>query len=242
MPMATSREEDLAANLAAVEDRIRRACAAAGRSREEVTLIVVTKTWPAEDVRRLAALGVRDVGESRDQEARRKVEACADLGRAGLRWHFVGRLQTNKARSVAGYADVVHSVDRPALVDALARGARETRPRRLEPRGPTCLVQVSLDADPTRGGALPADVPALADRIAASDVLRLGGVMAVAPPGENPAAAFARLAAVAADVRRAHPQATVLSAGMSGDLEAAVAAGATHVRIGTAVLGSRPPR
>jgi hypothetical protein len=197
-----------------------------------VTLVVVTKTWPASDVRALVSLGVRDVGENRDQEAAPKAQACRDLD---LRWHFVGQLQTNKTRSVAEYADWVHSVDRPRLVRALAEGARRWE------RTLTCLVQVALDDDPTRGGARGADVLAVADAVAAMPELRLGGVMAVAPLDADPAAAFGRLAEIAARLVVDHPEARAVSAGMSGDLEAAVAAGATHLRVGTAVLGSRPP-
>lgn len=228
----TERRAELAANLAEVRGRIDAACRAAGRDPAEVTLIVVTKTWPADDVRLLADLGVRDVGENRDQEAAPKAAACAGLG---LRWHFVGQLQTNKAKSVVHYADVVHSVDRPHLVQALAAAA-DRAGRRVG-----CLVQVRLEPVEGRGGAAPADVLAVADRIAGAKALELLGVMAVAPLGEPPEPAFARLAEVAAAVRREHPDATWVSAGMSGDLEAAVAAGATHVRVGTAVLGRRPP-
>ncbi|WP_119729822.1 YggS family pyridoxal phosphate-dependent enzyme [Thermomonospora amylolytica] len=225
-----ARRDELAANLRTVRERIAAACAAAGRDPAEVTLVAVTKTFPASDVRLLAGLGVADVGENRDQEAAAKAAECADLP---LTWHFVGQLQTNKARSVAGYADVVHSVDRTRLVTALSSAAvRAGRTLR-------CLVQVSLDERPGRGGAAPSEVPELADLIAASDGLELGGVMAVAPLGADPAPAFARLAGVAERLRAAHPSATVISAGMSGDLEQAVACGATHVRIGTALLGGR---
>jgi pyridoxal phosphate enzyme (YggS family) len=225
-----TRAEEIAAGLAAVRARIDAACAAAGRASEEVTLVAVTKTFPASDVRLLADLGITDVGENRDQEARDKHAACADLP---LRWHFVGRLQRNKARSVASYADVVHSVDRPELVTALAAAAAASR------RAVTALVQVSLDSAPGRGGALPDDVALLADKIAAAAGLRLGGVMAVAPLDADADGAFASLAAVAAVVRDRHPDARIVSAGMSGDLEEAIRHGATHVRVGTALLGRR---
>lgn len=227
------RRAELAEGLAAVRARIAAACAAAGRAESELTLIAVTKTFPASDVRLLAGLGVTEVGENRDQEARPKAAACADLP---LTWHFVGRLQTNKARAVAGYADVVHSVDRSRLVRALSDAAvRAGRTLR-------CLVQVSLDpaeAADGRSGAAPDAVPGLADEIAAADALELGGVMAVAPLGADPRPAFTRLAAVAAELRRNHPDARIVSAGMSGDLEQAVACGATHLRVGTALLGGR---
>jgi pyridoxal phosphate enzyme (YggS family) len=229
-----SRQDELRRNLAAVWARIESACDAAGRDPGELTLVVVTKTYPAEDVRRLADLGVTDIGENRDQEAAAKHAACADLA---LRWHFVGQLQTNKAASVAAYADIVHSVDRARLVEALSRAAAQAR-RRL-----TCLVQVSLEEPPRpgRGGAPPEAVPALAESLTAASSLRLGGLMAVAPLGADPRPAYARLAALAAGLREQYPTAVIISAGMSEDLEEAVAAGATHLRIGTAVLGSRPP-
>jgi pyridoxal phosphate enzyme (YggS family) len=226
------RAAEISAGLAAVRTRVAAAARQAGRDPSDVTLVVVTKTFPATDVRLLAAQGVRDVGENRDQEAAAKAAACADLG---LHWHFVGQLQHNKARSVARYAAVVHSVDRQRLVPALQRGADEAG-RRLG-----CLVQVGLDRMTGRGGAPPAEVPDLADAVAVAPQLDLLGVMAVAPLGEDPAAAFARLAEVAAVVRARYPWAGWVSAGMSEDLEAAVAAGATHVRVGTAILGRRPP-
>jgi PLP dependent protein len=233
-----ARRAEIAANLAAVDDRIAAACSAAGRDPSEITLVAVTKTFPASDVGHLAALGIHDVGENRDQDAAGKVAECQRAGVRGLRWHFVGQLQRNKAGSVATYADVVHSVDRARLVTALDRAAA-TADRRI-----VALVQVDLRAEPHddgRGGAAPDDVAALADAVAATGHLDLGGVMAVAPMDEDPAAAFARLAQLAERLRRDHPSATVVSAGMSGDLEVAVEHGATHLRVGTALLGSRPP-
>jgi pyridoxal phosphate enzyme (YggS family) len=227
---AVNRRDELAANLADVRARIDAACTAAGRAASEVTLVAVTKTWPASDVRMLSDLGVRDVGENRDQEAAPKHEACRDLP---LRWHFVGQLQRNKARSVAAYADVVHSVDRPQLVTALDAAAGE-RGRRV-----TALVQVALDDTPDRGGVHPDHVLEVAGAVDAAAALDLGGVMAVAPLGADADDAFARLGTVAALVRAAFPAATIVSAGMSGDLEAAIRHGATHVRVGTALLGQR---
>jgi PLP dependent protein len=227
------RAAEVAASLARVRARIGAACQAAGRSSGEVTLIAITKTFPASDVRVLSSLGVRDVGENRDQEAAPKAAACADL-RDQLTWHFVGQLQTNKAASVVRYTDVIHSVDRLRLVTALGAAARKAG------RSLTCLVQVSLDDDPGRGGVREEEVPVIAAGLAGEAALELGGVMAVAPQGADPAEAFGRLADIAAQVRVAHPGATMISAGMSGDLEAAISAGATHVRIGTALLGGRP--
>ncbi|QCU77843.1 YggS family pyridoxal phosphate-dependent enzyme [Citricoccus sp. SGAir0253] len=249
------RGRELAARLAAVRERIAAATAAAGR--EDVPeLVVVTKFHPAEDVLRLAALGVRDVGENRDQEARAKAAATAGaLAGTPLRWHFIGQLQSNKAKYVVRYAAAVHSVDRGSLVDALSAAmVREQERRRRageDGREPLdCLVQVDLDDRPeaerpsgigARGGAAPAEVPALAERIAAAEGLRLRGVMAVAPLGLDPVPAFRRLAGIAADLAGRYPGATWVSAGMSQDLEQAVAAGATHLRVGTDVLGPRPP-
>lgn len=227
-----SRRQELAANLRDVRARIIAAAEAAGRDPAEVTLVAVTKTWPASDVALLAELGVTDVGENRDAEAAPKHLACRELP---LRWHFVGQLQRNKARSVTAYADVVHSVDRLELVHALDRHASEHGRRLL------ALVQVALDDAPGRGGAPTSAVLDLAAAVAAAGAVALGGVMAVAPLQGDPDAAFARLSRVAAEVRAAHPTATIVSAGMSGDLEAAVRHGATHVRIGTALLGPRGP-
>nr|WP_246297218.1 YggS family pyridoxal phosphate-dependent enzyme [Janibacter cremeus] len=220
--------------MAAVEERIERACRDAGRPREDVHLIVVTKFFPRSDLDLLADLGVTDIGENREQEASAKL---ADGGTPrGVRAHFIGQLQSKKAGAVSRWADVVHSVDRSKIVGALARGAH-TAGREL-----TALIQVDLDPDPAgrRGGAQPADVPALAEEIVGSDSLRLGGLMAVAPLGGDPDEAFARLSALAQRLREDHPRADRISAGMSGDLEAAVRHGATHLRVGTAILGVRP--
>lgn len=236
--MSDERSAELAANLADVRARVEAACLAHDRDPAQITLIVVTKTWPSDDVRRLASLGVHDVGENRDQEAAPKAADTEDLD---LRWHFVGQLQTNKAASVARYADVVHSVDRVSLITALDKGAAKAG-RRLR-----CLIEVDLtEGVQGRGGAAPAEVASLAHAVAATEHLDLAGVMGVAPldPQDQPtasAAAFARLAAISAEVRREHPDATVVSAGMSEDLEEAIAAGATHLRVGSAVLGTRPP-
>ena len=239
------RASELAGNLRALRARIAAACDAAGRSADEITLIAVTKTFPASDVRLLAALGITDIGENRDQEAAPKAAECADL-RPPLRWHFVGQLQVNKCASVVRYAEVVHSVDRPRLIHALGTRARAAG------RVITCLIEVNLEAGQHgpgteagsssgtgRGGALPADVPALASAVVSEDGLVLGGVMAVAPLGEPARPAFSRLREVADIVRSAHPGAMMISAGMSGDLEEAIAEGATHVRVGTALLGGR---
>jgi pyridoxal phosphate enzyme (YggS family) len=227
-----ARRAQLAASLAEVGERIERACAEAGRPAGAVTLTAVTKTYPASDVLLLAGLGVTDVGENRDQEAAPK---AAEVRAAGvtLRWHYVGRLQRNKARSVAAYADVVESVDSVRLAAALGKAAAE-RGKPLD-----VLIQVSIDGDPERGGAAGDDLGRISDAVASSNGLRLGGLMAVAPLGWEPDRAFARLAELRSALVAAHPGATTLSAGMSGDLEAAIRHGATHVRIGTSLLGMR---
>ncbi|HEV2343944.1 MAG TPA: YggS family pyridoxal phosphate-dependent enzyme [Actinocrinis sp.] len=242
------RVAELERNLATLRARIGAACAATHRDPDEVTLVAVTKFFPADDVLRLMGLGLLEFGENRDQEASAKAAQVAesldlnsmlhfaypDLVRPI--WHFIGQLQTNKVRSVVSYADVIQSVDRLKLVAALDEAARRAE------RRPTCLVQVNLDPDAIgRGGAEPGDVERIADAVAGAEALRLGGVMAVAPLGADPRAAFERLAEIADKVRGAHAEAVSLSAGMSGDLEEAVAAGATHVRVGSALLGRRPP-
>jgi PLP dependent protein len=239
---SAGRRSELEKNLAKVRSRIDAACAAAGRDPGEITLIAITKTRPPADVLLLHELGVTDFGENKDQEAAPKAAACAAAmaGAAGIqpvRWHFVGQLQTNKASSVASYADVVHSVDRVRLVRALGVAARKAG------RELTCLVQVDLDtpADPERGGVPPGRVREVAEAIEAEPGLVLGGVMAIAPLGADPAAAFAPLRSCSHLVRAIRPGAAIISAGMSGDLEAAIGNGATHVRIGTALLGARRP-
>jgi pyridoxal phosphate enzyme (YggS family) len=240
--MNQSRTDEIAAALARLRERIQMACAEAGRSPDDVHVIAVTKTYPADDVARLARLGIRDIGENRDQEAARKVRAFQDLPNVSdlpVTWHFVGQLQTNKARSVARYADVVHSIDRAELVAALGRAAQHAG-RTLD-----CLLQVSLDAPdsahPGRGGASTDDVEQLAELVSGTERLRLRGLMAVAPLDEDPDDAFARLAEITAGLRAAYPQAAWVSAGMSADLEAAIRHGATHVRVGAALLGQRAP-
>ncbi|GAB3874841.1 YggS family pyridoxal phosphate-dependent enzyme [Terrabacter terrigena] len=232
------RLEELRTNLAAVNARIERGCADAGRDPDEVTLVVVTKYFPASDVLLLHRLGVRHFGENRDQEAGEKFRAArhalAEAGESELTLHFIGQLQSNKAGHVAGYSDVVQSVDRSKLVSALDRGAHAVD-RRLR-----LLLQVSLDGDTARSGVLPEAAADLADEVAGRELLSLKGVMAVAPLGADPDEAFARLRAVADGIRARHPDADWLSAGMSADLEAGLRHGATHLRVGTAILGSRP--
>lgn len=230
---AGARRGELSARLLMVRERIAGACQAAGRDPGEITLIAATKTFPASDVRLLAELGVHDVGENFDQEAAPKAAACADLAPV-LTWHFIGQLQTNKCGHVVRYASVVHSVDRLRLVHALGRHAA-TAGRLI-----TCLIQVSLDGDPGRGGVAEAAIPEVAAAVMAEEGLMLGGIMAMAPPEIPAAKAFEPLPRIAGLVRQFRAEAGMVSAGMSGDMEEAIAAGATHVRIGTALLGSRP--
>ena len=229
------RRDDLRGRLAAVRGRVADACAAAGRSPDEITLIAVTKTYPSSDVDLLAELGITDVGENRHPEAGDKHAEVA----APLTWHFLGGVQTNKAGAVTRYADTVHSVDRAKLVASLERGATAAD-RRLD-------VFLQVDLGPTfdrdsdgRSGALPDDLPALAEAVAGTDRLRLVGLMNVAPLEVDPARVFAHLRRLSDDLRFSHPGATAISAGMSNDLEAAVDAGATHLRVGRAILGDRP--
>ncbi|MFJ3380423.1 YggS family pyridoxal phosphate-dependent enzyme [Curtobacterium sp. NPDC090217] len=218
--------------LARVRDGIADAARAAGRDPGELTLVVVTKYHPASLVRELAALGVTDVGENRHQEAQAKAAELADLD---LTWHFVGQLQSKKARQVRRYAHVVQSLDRGSVVDAFA-------PNESEPEPPVIdgFVQVNLTDDPGRGGVAPDDVEAMVERIVGTGTIALRGVMAVAPLDEEPRPAFARLRSISERVQRLVPTATDISAGMSGDFPDAVLEGATHLRIGTAITGNRP--
>ncbi|MCZ4302744.1 MULTISPECIES: YggS family pyridoxal phosphate-dependent enzyme [Microbacterium] len=223
---------DLAARLTAIDERIAVAARAAGRDPAEITRIVVTKFHPASLVRELRALGVSDVGENRQQELSAKQ---AELAALDLTWHFIGQGQTNKAAAIRRSADVVHSVDRGRFADALDRAAQDDGLLDV-------LVQVNLTDDPGRGGVAPADAVALAEHVLALPSLRLRGVMAVAPLDEEPGAAFARLRAVAEGVRAVQPSASWISAGMTGDFVEAIDAGATHLRIGSAITGPRPDR
>lgn len=229
-----TRRDELAANLADVRARIEAACGAAGRSPAEVELLAVTKTFPASDVALLSDLGLSAFAENRDQEAAAKVVEFGGLRpEVAARWHMVGNVQRNKARSVVEWADRVDTLDSVRLADALAKAAAR-RGRRLD-----VLIQVSIDGDPARGGCPIPELSALADHVAGTGELFLRGVMAVAPIGMNPAGAFSVLGDEVYRLRRDHPAATVVSAGMSGDLEDAIAHGSTCVRVGTALLGGR---
>jgi pyridoxal phosphate enzyme (YggS family) len=218
---------ELADRLASVRGSIADAARDAGRSPNDITTIVVTKFQPASLVAELASLGVEDFGENRHQEAQAK---AAELAPLGLRWHFVGQLQSKKAKQVRGYATAIHSIDRVALVDAL----------RSDSATIDAFVQVNLTDDPDRGGVQPEGVDALVQHVLGTPGLRLRGLMAVAPLGEPPRPAFARMHLLSERMRRLAPDAQALSMGMSHDFREAILEGATHLRIGTAITGNRP--
>ena len=221
----TIRSQELSANLDSIRARIGAALQGSGRSPDEVTLIVVTKTFPASDVQILYDLGVRDFGENRDQEASVKSLELPD----DCRWHFQGQIQSNKLKSIAEWADVLHSIDDISHARKLNSLVAEK----------DVFVQVSLDNLPNRGGVLPNLLPDFLEEISALANLNLRGLMAVAPLGEEPARAFSRLKELSDQVVRVHPKAHEISAGMSNDFEAAIAQGATHIRIGSQILGVR---
>lgn len=238
------RAAELATNLAALQGRIDAACRAAGRAPDSVRLLPVTKFFPVGDVAILHRLGRREFGESREQEATAKVAALhehiGDEDLSDVRWHMIGRLQRNKARVVARWAHTVHSVDSERLATALATGARAALDAGERTEPVRVLLQVSLDEDPSRGGAAPNELGPLAAQVAAAPGLRLSGLMAIPPLGAESDAAFARLATLHTLLLAEHPDATELSAGMSGDLETAIEHGSTVVRVGTALMGARP--
>ena len=229
----SNRLSEIQSNLEIIQTRIKNACSAAGRDISEITLIAVTKTYPASDVDLLKQLGIENVGENRDQEASSKKTEVKNE----FKWHFIGQLQSNKAKSVVNYADLIHSVDRWSLAKEIQKSAQGIN--KVQP----VLIQVDLDQsgpDPTRGGIWPAELSELAAAISQASHLELKGLMSVAPLGEKPELAFARLKDIRASFLKEHPQAQILSAGMSEDLEAAILHGATHLRIGSALLGERP--
>jgi PLP dependent protein len=233
-----ARAAALATALTGLLDRIEAACRAAGRDPATVRLLPVTKFFPASDIEILYHLGRREFGESREQEAAAKADGLSGL--SPIRWHMIGRIQRNKAKSVARWAAVVHSVDSERLATALDQGVAASRDAGHRDTPLRVLLQVSLDRDPGRGGVAPADLPALAEQVERSENLQLAGLMAIPPLDTDPETAFDRLASIHARLRDAHPGAAELSAGMSGDLEAAIDHGSTCVRVGTALMGSRP--
>ena len=229
----SNRLSDIQGNLEVIQSRIKNACSAAGRDVSEITLIAVTKTYPASDVDLLKQLGIENVGENRDQEASSKKSEVKNE----FKWHFIGQLQSNKAKSVVNYADLIHSVDRWSLAKEIQKSAQGIN--KVQP----VLIQVDLDQsgpDPTRGGIWPAELNELVQLINQASHLELKGLMSVAPLGEKPELAFARLKDIRVGFLKENPGAQILSAGMSDDLEAAILHGATHLRIGSALLGERP--
>ena len=229
----SNRLSEIQSNLEIIQTRIKNTCSAAGRDISEITLIAVTKTYPASDVDLLKQLGIENVGENRDQEASaKKLEVKSEF-----KWHFIGQLQSNKAKSVVNYADLIHSVDRWSLAKEIQKSAQGID------KVQQVLIQVDLDQsgpDPTRGGIWPAELRELAQLINQASHLELMGLMSVAPLGEKPELAFARLKEIRVDFLKENPGAQILSAGMSDDLESAILHGATHLRIGSALLGERP--
>ena len=229
----SNRLSEIQSNLEIIQSRIESACTVAGRDISEITLIAVTKTYPASDVDLLKQLGIENVGENRDQEASaKKLEVKSEF-----KWHFIGQLQSNKAKSVVNYADLIHSVDRWSLAKEIQKSAQGIDKMQQ------VLIQVDLDQsgpDPTRGGIWPAELRELAKLINQASHLELMGLMSVAPLGEKPELAFARLKEIRVDFLKENPGAQILSAGMSDDLESAILHGATHLRIGSALLGERP--
>ena len=221
-------ENTVSERLEAVRSAISEAARESGRPADAITTVVVTKFHPVSLVRELFSLGVRDIGESRHQEARTKAAEAVDLD---LTWHFVGQVQSKKVRQIAAYARVIHSIDRESLLDSLSSGERAI----------DCFLQLNLTDDPSRGGVQPDSLLALAEHALTTPGVRLRGVMAVAPLGENPRAAFTRVRTASERLKTIAPIAAEISMGMSGDFREAILEGATHLRIGTAITGKRPP-
>ncbi|MEY4319707.1 MAG: hypothetical protein RL378_811 [Actinomycetota bacterium] len=221
MPSVTERWHSLSADVAAE-------IAKWGRDANEVTLVVVTKFHPASVIEELLEAGARHFGESRHQDASPKAD---ELAGRDLTWHFVGQIQSNKARAIARYASVIHSLDRDSVVDALV-----TSEHRVDG-----FIELNLTDDPGRGGVQTADdMMRLAERIINAGTIDLRGVMAVAPQDADPGEAFAHVATMSEILRHAHPNATDISTGMSADWQQAIEHGATHLRIGTSITGNRP--
>ena len=221
----TSRYEEIASNLAIVQDKIEAAAKAAHRGSDEITLIAVTKTFPISDVHILASLNIDHYGENRDGDAAPKAAAVPGT------WHFQGQIQSNKLKSIASWANVIHSLDEIRHIQALDKVTAD----RIG-----VFLQVSLDGTQGRGGAQPSDLSELADAVMGSAHLDLLGLMAVAPLDVSSDEAFEKLATIHSDFKGSYPEAKYLSAGMSNDFESAIIHGATHIRVGSSILGSRP--
>ena len=222
--MAIDRRSEITSNLQVVRDEISKAVISAGRSLDEITLIAVTKTFPASDVEILRDLGVTHFGENRDADAAPKADAVAGT------WHFQGQIQSNKLKSITTWANVIHSLDEIRHFEVIEKSA----PHPLD-----IFCQVSLDGSEGRGGVSEQKLYELAQAIEKSATHRLQGLMAVAPLGVDPADAFSKLSAIHKAFMADFPKANKLSAGMSGDYKEAIAQGATHIRIGSSILGSR---
>ena len=235
MSTISSRRAEISEALSNVEERIAKAAIAAGRSRSDVKLIVVTKTFPITDLEICYELGLREFGENRDQEGAPKAAELPD----DINWHFQGQIQSNKLKSIATWADVVHSIDNFAHATKLSSVNTE-----LGLKSKEVFIQVSLDSiqegsNPGRGGVAPAELAKLIEQILDLPALDLVGLMAVAPLNESPGSAFERLRKIAIEIAQNFPTVDRLSAGMSNDFEAAILHGATHIRIGSQILGLR---
>ncbi|GDX23699.1 YggS family pyridoxal phosphate enzyme [Actinomycetes bacterium] len=238
---SSARHNEISQNLAAVEREICLAAEKSNRERSEITLIVVTKNFPASDVVHLYDLGIRNFGENRDQEAKAKVEEFKNYvaddakNEKESKWHFQGQLQRNKLRSIATWADFIHSIDQERYLLPLQQLSVE-----LE-KPISLLLQLSLDLPirPDRGGVAPEELIELGEKVKEHSGLKLQGLMAVAPLDVAPELAFNALKTISGTFLRAFPDADWISAGMSGDFAAAIAAGATHLRVGSSILGSR---
>lgn len=228
-----SRSAEIAANVSQAREEIATACMNSGRSPDEVTIVAITKKFPAADVCRLTEQGITDIGENREQEATPKSSEVKNKD-IDVRWHFVGQLQRNKCKAVARFADVVQSVDRSPVVTALDRAVTSQQDDPI-----SVLLQLSLDSDPTRGGVLAEDDEKLATDVLDCKGLRLRGVMAVGPLDWEPERAFAAVAQRSQRIRELARDADVISAGMSGDFATAISYGATVVRLGAKLLGPR---
>jgi PLP dependent protein len=224
---------DVAGRLRQVRARMDAAAARSGRSPDAVTLVAVSKEFPSEAILAARAAGQMDFGENRAQALERKADA---LGAGAVRWHFVGRLQRNKAAGVVARAALIHSVDRLPLVRTIADAARARQ--RVQP----VLLQVNVGADPAKGGCAPAEVPALLAAMQELDGIRCTGLMTMPPLGVDPRPPFRALRALRDELAERHPGVRHLSMGMTNDFEVAVEEGATIVRLGEAVFGPRPPR
>ncbi len=231
--MNDNRFQQIKSNYEKIQSRITEACKHAGRKTTDITLIAVTKTYPAQDIDLLNSLGIENVGENKDQEASQKFK---EVNHKYI-WHFVGQLQTNKVKSVIQYADFIHSVDRISLVKEIQKSCQKIN------KIQKVLIQIDLDestGDENRGGVVPNQLINLATEIASCPNIALSGLMSVAPLNESAESAFSRLQNIQKDFLKNFPDALMLSAGMSEDLEAAILHGATHLRIGSALLGERP--